>query len=514
MPAESAQVHLLALPDPCLLAVLQCCAANEQRGLFSAARAHSRLHQAAALALSSVNIILRPQQQADTVLLYLNRHGGHVNSLQLSVSPEDELTLHELPPTLQLHSLELEGCSLQLLPDKGFQGVLGAAVAAGAPPLKQLQLGLCTLLDEAEGLAAALLQLPALEHLCLRCNINPAGVDHDWLTFPTGVLQQLQQLTYLELAVVHLQGPDQTSPALQPLTALTRLVDLQLMTCIHKISVTADMLSGMCHLTRLALREAGFEPAALAGKAKLQHLELMSWRLQRAGRAAGVVQLLSQLQQHTQLTHLDLRDSVRAVEERNPPAAAYAALTASSKLQHLNISGSKVPANVWQHLFPTGRQLLHLTSLSVARVKQLPEGVAAPFEGSRIISCCPNLQSLSMSSLRYSTQQLTQLQGLSGLHTLRLVTGTGRVAPGRASADTAETLLAVCQLTGLRELELLVCDNPTQLLVTRLQHLRQLPHLTALQFGHELDGPDEFFMQEVSCIPLGRPRCHSVCVLV
>jgi hypothetical protein len=45
---------LLALPDPCLLTVLQYCAADDQRGLCSAARAHSRLHQAAVEVLCSI----------------------------------------------------------------------------------------------------------------------------------------------------------------------------------------------------------------------------------------------------------------------------------------------------------------------------------------------------------------------------------------------------------------------------------------------------------------------------
>jgi hypothetical protein len=69
---EAAPSWLLALPDPCLLAVLQCCAADDRRSLFSAARAHSRLHQAAVLALSSITAVVSHQQQADSVLVYVN----------------------------------------------------------------------------------------------------------------------------------------------------------------------------------------------------------------------------------------------------------------------------------------------------------------------------------------------------------------------------------------------------------------------------------------------------------
>jgi hypothetical protein len=493
---------LLALPDPCLLAVLQCCAAEEQRSLLSAARAHSRLHKAAAVALSSVNANVRQQQQLDSVLLYLDRHGSHVNSLKLSQpltmrwGRPFRFTLRHLPSTLQLQSLELSGWDLQLLSDNGSEGVLAAAVAAGAPPLKQLQLDCCELLDGAEGLAAALLQLPALEHLCIFCNcIYDCICDCDCnyycnatatASFATGVLQQLQQLTYLELAGDCLQGPDEASPDLQPLTALARLVDLRLRL---EDTISASMLSSVCHLTRLVMDKGGFEPGALAGKPKLQHLELTACSLYNQHQTGGlwVAELLSQLQHQTQLTYLCVGGSMmRSCGELYPPAAAYAALTASSKLQHLSISWCKLPPDVWEHLFPAGRQLLHLTSLDISKVKQqLPYGAALAPDGSRLASCCPSLQSLDMSNLQYSPQQLTQLQGLSGLHSLHLVIGK-RGKSFEASTDTGDTLQAVAQLTGLRELHLSVYNAPMQLLVTQLQLLQYLLHLTVLEYEKTL----------------------------
>jgi hypothetical protein len=195
VPEQPAHFPLLALPDPCLLAVLQCCAAEDQRSLFNAARAHSRLHKAATLALSSVHITVQQQRQVNNVLVYLDRHGSHVNSLKLSQLQNDRRAgpLRHMPSTLQLHILELSRWPLQLAPGNGFEGVLGAAVPA--PPLKQLQLDHCYLLDGTEGRESALLRLPALEHLCLRRNMVHEG----WLCFPTGV-QQLQQLTYLVTA--------------------------------------------------------------------------------------------------------------------------------------------------------------------------------------------------------------------------------------------------------------------------------------------------------------------------
>jgi hypothetical protein len=59
---EPAPSLLLALPDPCLVAVLRCCAADSQCSLFNAARAHSRLRQAAVLALRSITTV-HPRHQ-------------------------------------------------------------------------------------------------------------------------------------------------------------------------------------------------------------------------------------------------------------------------------------------------------------------------------------------------------------------------------------------------------------------------------------------------------------------
>jgi hypothetical protein len=398
VPAHS---PLLALPDPCLLAVLQCCAVDHQRSLFSAARAHSRLHQAAVAALHSITALVQHQQHANDVLLYLGKHGSHVNSLKLHRLQGEWLILQQLPPSLQLHSLELQRWRVQLLPSNASQGVMAAA--AGSPPLKQLRLSACTLLDGVEGLAAAPVQLRALEHLMLR-EIHDSAT-YNWFCFPTGVLQHLQQLTYLELAIVILQGPDPTSPALQPLTALTRLADLRLSAHIFALSVTARMLSGMCHLTRLVLQGVVFESDALVGKTKLQHLALSTGSL--SGGAAGLASMLDNMQPLQQLTHLSVYSTLHT---STAPAAAYSSLTASSKLQHLNISRCTLPAGVWQHLFPAGRQLPHLRTLDLSHNKQ-PTGDTAPApQVGPLVSCCPGLQRLLLSDMLCTTKQLNLLR--------------------------------------------------------------------------------------------------------
>jgi hypothetical protein len=122
---------------------------------------------------------------------------------------------------------------------------------------------------------------------------------------------------------------------------------------------------------------------------QLQHLELVRYSI--AG-GSGTAQLLLHLQPLQQLTHVNLTHTLRS-NEPNPPAEAYSAVTASSMLQHLNISCGRLPAGVWQHLFAAGQQLPHLTRLDVSGVCHPPSLVnAAPPGGDLLASCCPNLQ--------------------------------------------------------------------------------------------------------------------------
>jgi hypothetical protein len=125
---------LLQLPDPCLLAVLQYCA-DDPHSLFSAARGHSRLHQAAVQTLSSIKAVIN-QHIAD--IMYLAKYGSRIDSIELQTTDHDDsnsehsVTLHQLPPNLlKLSSLTFRGqLHLQLHQDDVCQGVLGAG-----PPL-------------------------------------------------------------------------------------------------------------------------------------------------------------------------------------------------------------------------------------------------------------------------------------------------------------------------------------------------------------------------------------------
>mgnify|MGYP001807140883 CR=1 FL=1 len=122
----------------------------------------------------------------------------------------------------------------------------------------------------------------------------------------------------------------------------------------------------------------------LADKTELQHLRLGVRNL--PGGAASAAQLLSELQHLQQLTFLDLQNSMRAAIG-NPPASAFSALTASSRLQYLSISTCTLPAGIWQHMFPAGRQLPDLLELDIAGIWMPSCSFATAPHGSNLVRC-------------------------------------------------------------------------------------------------------------------------------
>jgi hypothetical protein len=187
--------------------------------------------------------------------------------------------------------------------------------------------------------------------------------------------------------------------------------------------------------------------------------------------------LLSLLQHLTQLTRLYLGHSLTCTKDATPPAAAYAAPTSSTKLQSLNISKCRLPAGVWQHMFPAGRRLPHLRTIDASHVEQPAEDLfcAAPAPNcAPLVSCCPGLQVLLLAFLQYSAGQLVPLQGLRKLRVLTLQDPYTRNM-------SARMLEEVCHLTGLQSFGLGLREMGSA--DGQLLQLTKLQQLTRLKIG-------------------------------
>lgn len=133
---------------------------------------------------------------------------------------------------------------------------------------------------------------------------------------------------------------------LHHISCLTALQDLQCYVVLRagdnvvnlwnapRATFTASMLAPLSHLTSLQLNcegvrvWVGLEPGALAGKTKMQHLQLRCARVAVDGElpADSVPVVLSALQEMRQLTHLELQSVLRHTPIS---AAAYTALAPS-----------------------------------------------------------------------------------------------------------------------------------------------------------------------------------------
>jgi hypothetical protein len=318
---EEAPLSLLQLPEPCLHAVLRC-HVEDPRSLFNAARAHNRLHAAAAVVLTSCSMKCSEpepsQSQLHSLQLYLSRHRQNVRSLKVQSNRAWLVSLSELPEGLQLQRLYLEDVNVQLWPFNGSLGVLEAATA-----LTQLQPLRCRLLgDNRLAMLARTLQLlPTLQHLCIS-DLEDAWVPLMQFVLPGNVLQQLRGLSHLELArcALRLQSAE-------PLQQLTKLRDLRLRHSPMSDHIMGG-LAGMQQLTRLELEPVGgvpYLPSLLGGKTQLLHVDIRcdNPRETKSGYARDVEQL-------TQLVSFKVWYMECIGADIVTPAASPAAVTAIS----------------------------------------------------------------------------------------------------------------------------------------------------------------------------------------
>jgi hypothetical protein len=273
----------------------------------------------------------------------------------------------------------------------------------------------------------ALARLPDLQHLHMDVQVDAGPPVRPVLTLDVLQLLQLLPLTYLHLnidtsrTVPYRESlPEGVSRVLTPeaaqhISSLTRLqhlgiftsrswrgnpekvpllghasqlLQLTQLTCLGLgavLNCQLPALSGLIGLQRLELRGCnGVNWTPLEGLSKLQHLQLVG---DYCRDEASTRQLLSLLQQKSELTHLH----THLAHYASIPAAAYAAIMANPKLQHLDLCNSAFSEEVWQHVFASPGHLPHLTSLTGCRY-----GAAR----ASTLQACPGLKRLEL-GLRY-----------------------------------------------------------------------------------------------------------------
>jgi hypothetical protein len=164
---------------------------------------------------------MKRQRQVDGLLLYLLKHGQHIDSISFRGDSDCPVKFPQLTPNLQLTSLHFYKMTLQLQTEEWQHDALVLALL----PLKQLLLDNCVLVGGSKGLTLALSMLPKLEYLSIS---RIHRTDRRASSFSLAVLAQLPQLTYLELKKLRLLRPGLDAPFLQPLQTLTGLVYLHI----------------------------------------------------------------------------------------------------------------------------------------------------------------------------------------------------------------------------------------------------------------------------------------------
>jgi hypothetical protein len=249
---------------------------------------------------------LKNPQLLQELLSAISKPKRQVRSLKLFGNGGNTVSLLQLPAMRRLNILQFINLRVQLQPSVVASGML----------LQKLVFNDCIILDGTAGPAAALQQLPDLEHL---------SIANSGCRVPTVAFAGLKHLTYLQLEICSLESPAAGSPEFPRLPQ--GLVHLQVPTTpLHnRCHFSVDTLSSLGCLTHLALSgESTFVDAgALAGKTRLQHLQLSNCKLvaNHAGMAPALVttatieaieQLLGAVGFMVHLTHLDLSHSLMA----------------------------------------------------------------------------------------------------------------------------------------------------------------------------------------------------------
>uniref|UniRef100_A0A383VFP8 Uncharacterized protein n=1 Tax=Tetradesmus obliquus TaxID=3088 RepID=A0A383VFP8_TETOB len=291
--------------------------------------------------------------------------------------------------------------------------------------------------------------LPALSHLTrlrLEWQIDST------IKLALGMLTQLQELRLHACGEGFFEAADADSRLNLP-HSLTHL-DVKLSQDYDEIC--APDLASLTALQHLQLQDAeGLDVGMMSGMARLTHLQLCM--APNTFDDACMMQLLDVLSDSQQLRHLQLEfcndDSLQHSMVAEQLLRQCSALTASSHLTSLQLSGVRLPAACGEALFPADHFMPHLTTLKLrGRAKcwwhhPTAHGSGGEFIGcwrdiDRLIECCPSLIDLDLAGLVQRGVDMSELR-----HLWRL---TSLVVSGKSVDDDCAEGLA--QLTQLRVL--------------------------------------------------------------
>lgn len=481
---------LLSLPDGTLAHILSFVEVRER--LSTCSLVCRKFHNSALEATDDICL----SSYSDSLLDRIRHHSRHLTSLWVRGYG------CQLPPlpVPQLRRLRVGDFSLRLGPTRRHRGDLDACTN-----LTCLHLYNCRLLGQRP--LAALASFTGLQELCVRhlCEANrPTTV------LPEGVLASLVHLTHLILgqdvmvedgllslaALSNFQAlsvmyhsrmrhpgnsPQWEEVALEGVHQLQHFKQLEVSSksLLFSLASTPDV-GRIRSLQVLKLKECRVDPFVLPGLTQLLTLRLSGVKLQTSAAGAAAAALLSALASLKQLQHLAVMYVAGGSRltgdglDWPPPSPAYAAFTASSQLQALELVQQDLPEGVCQHMFAAGQQLPKLERLviewSPPDMRSGCQGMLCSEDVACLVSCCPNLRSLDLNV--QPDAHLTDLPQLSALTALA-VTGTSDVAIKNLARCTGLLKLSLASdsdwgtaieqqwllpLTALRQLTKLACS--------------------------------------------------------
>jgi hypothetical protein len=387
---------------------------------------------ASAAALATVNVEQTFKAEGQAILAFkswLQKHAGHLESLQLSYSAVCEKLELQLPwaQLAKLQRLQLQGFELSLPgeEDSSISSGSTACAAAGAsstsnlgegthgpahlllPCLQQLQLFKVQLVSTSSLLQLAgvpgLTSLKTKEVSFAQLNAAASTIKSKTKMQPvaaaiTGLLQQLPRLAVLEL-----HGMPMSAAAMQQLGGMQGLQEVslqqtgympacdlqQLPSSITQLQFHGNLyghsvgpaslpkLQQLTGLLQLTVQCCVIQPAALGFLTRLQELSLLSCRLPLLEDddedidTAGTAALLDALSKLTCLQELSL--SLEGLDTVSTAPQRFAALTASTHLKQLVLNPTDLTPlsrGAAQYMFPAGKQLPSLQVLTISPIAE------------------------------------------------------------------------------------------------------------------------------------------------